>query len=103
MRSIRPFSYALSNGLSVIKSFLKLQPRRRVLLFCIALFGLSFFAVSLLAPTSSALTNNGSIATLDVPLTENFDTLAQTGTNIPWTDNSTIPGWYSTRATYNSG
>ena len=40
---------------------------------------------------------------LGVPLTENFDTLASTGTDIAWTDNSTIPGWYSTRATYNSG
>ena len=41
--------------------------------------------------------------TLGVPLTENFDTLASTGTGIAWTDNSTIPGWYSTRTTYNSG
>src|SRR4029079_19694160 len=38
-----------------------------------------------------------------VPLTENFDTLALAGTNLAWTDNTTIPGWYSTRATYNSG
>jgi len=52
---------------------------------------------------SFALTNGGSITALGVPLTENFDTLALTGTNIAWTDNSTIPGWYSTRATYNSG
>ena len=38
-----------------------------------------------------------------VPLTENFDTLASAGTGIAWADNSTIPGWYSTRTAYNSG
>jgi endonuclease G len=56
-----------------------------------------------LAKPSFALTNGGSLTALGVPLTENFDTLASTGTGIAWTDNSTIPGWYSTRATYNSG
>src|SRR5580765_5672253 len=56
-----------------------------------------------LLPPSFALTNGGSITALGVPLTENFDTLASTGTTIAWTDNSTIPGWYSTRAAYNSG
>ena len=50
-----------------------------------------------------ALTNGGSITSFGVPLTENFDSLVSTGTNLTWTDNSTIPGWYSTRATYNSG
>jgi hypothetical protein len=25
---------------------------------------------------------------------QNFDTLAQTGTNITWSNDSTIPGWY---------
>src|SRR5678815_4237996 len=46
---------------------------------------------------SSALTNGGSITALGVPLTETFNSLAQTGTNLVWTDNSTISGWYSTR------
>src|SRR5205085_3649664 len=59
--------------------------------------------VSALVQRSSALTNNGSITTLGSPLTENFDTLASTGTNIAWADNVTIPGWYSSRTTYNSG
>ena len=59
--------------------------------------------ISNIVPPSLALTNGGSITALGVPLTENFDTLASTGTNIAWTDNSTIPGWYSTRATFNSG
>jgi endonuclease G, mitochondrial len=52
---------------------------------------------------SFALTNGGSITALETALTENFDALAQTGTNVTWTDNSTIPGWYSTRVTYNTG
>jgi hypothetical protein len=52
---------------------------------------------------SFAITNGGSISTLGVPLTETFDTLASAGTSNVWTDNSTIPGWWSTRTTYNSG
>jgi len=59
--------------------------------------------MSHLVQSSFALTNGGSITALGVQLTENFDTLASTGTGIAWVDNSTIPGWYSTRATYNSG
>lgn len=39
---------------------------------------------------------------------QNFDTLATSGTANPWTNNSTLPGWYSTRnstntASYRSG
>src|SRR6266404_952550 len=59
--------------------------------------------ISALVQPSSAITNGGSITALGVPLTENFNTLASTGTGLTWTDNSTIPGWYSTRTTYNSG
>ena len=49
---------------------------------------------------SFATTNGGSITALGVPLTENFDTLASSGTGIAWTDDSTIPGWWSNRTTY---
>ena len=68
-----------------------------------ALLVIAFIAISFIAFPSSALTNNGSIVTLGAPLTENFDTLASTGTGIAWADNTTIPGWYSSRVTYNSG
>ena len=54
-------------------------------------------------PRSSALTNNRDITAFDTPLTENFDTLASAGTNVAWSDNSTIPGWYASRATYTAG
>src|SRR5262245_22031496 len=60
-------------------------------------------SVSYFVQSSSAVTNGASITTLGVALTENFDSLASTGTGIAWTDNSTIPGWYSSRTTYNSG
>jgi DNA/RNA endonuclease G (NUC1) len=60
-------------------------------------------SISRIVRSSFALTNGGSITALGVPLTENFDTLAQTGTNITWTDNSTIPGWYSSRVAYTAG
>lgn len=78
-----------------------LHSRRLLLLLCA--FAFSVIVISFITSPSSALTNNGSITTLESPLTENFDTLASTGTGIAWTDNSTIPGWYSTRVTYNAG
>ena len=74
---------------------------RRVLF--LSFFFLAAVAISFVASPSSALTNNGSITTLESPLTESFDTLASTGTGIAWTDNTTIAGWYSSRVTYNSG
>lgn len=40
---------------------------------------------------------------LNSPYSQNFDTLATAGTNIAWTNDSTISGWYSTRTTYNAG
>lgn len=51
------------------------------------------------------LTNNGSITAFNTALTENFNTLATTpeNTDVTWTDNSTIPGWYSTRTAYRPG
>jgi hypothetical protein len=52
---------------------------------------------------SLALTNGGNMTAFDTPLVEDFNTLASTGTGLTWTDNVTIPGWYSTRTTYNSG
>jgi len=33
---------------------------------------------------------------------QNFDALPASGTSIPWTDNSTLPGWYAWRTTPNS-
>jgi hypothetical protein len=82
------------------------HPTRRIrplFVTVLALLAIAFIAISFIASPSSALTNNGSIVTLGAPLTENFDTLASTGTGIAWADNTTIPGWYSSRVTYNSG
>src|SRR5215213_3308679 len=81
-----------------------LHPIRSIRAFvALVLFSLTFIAISFIASPSSALTNNGSIITLEPPLTENFDTLASTGTGLAWADNGTIPGWYSSRTTYNTG
>jgi DNA/RNA endonuclease G (NUC1) len=60
-------------------------------------------ASSEIARPSLAITNGGNITTLGVPLTENFDALASTGTGVTWTDDSTIPGWWSSRVNYNTG
>jgi uncharacterized repeat protein (TIGR01451 family) len=54
----------------------------------------------LLAPRAHAQV---SLTTLGTPYTQNFDGLALAGTNIAWTDNVVILGWYSTRTTYNAG
>lgn len=45
-------------------------------------------------PTASAQV---SITTLGSPYTQNFNTLANSGTSNPWSDNSTLEGWYATR------
>jgi trimeric autotransporter adhesin len=41
-----------------------------------------------------------SLTTTGVPVIQNFNTLAQTGTANTWTDNTTITGWYSNRVVY---
>ena len=33
---------------------------------------------------------------------QNFNTLADTGTRITWTDDSTIPGWYASEDEYHA-
>lgn len=40
---------------------------------------------------------------LNSPYSQNFDSLANSGTNIPWNDDSTISGWYSNRTSYTAG
>ncbi|MGE0246926.1 MAG: choice-of-anchor Q domain-containing protein, partial [Pyrinomonadaceae bacterium] len=55
------------------------------------------------SPNRAFLTNGGSINAFGSALTENFDGLANTGTNTAWTDNITISGAYSDAATYNAG
>src|SRR5438105_425268 len=59
--------------------------------------------IARLIPASTALSNGGVITAFNTPLTENFDSLASSGSSIAWADNSTIPGFYSTRVVYNTG
>lgn len=40
------------------------------------------------------------LTTLGTPYTQDFNTLANSGAANPWTDNTTILGWYSSRTTY---
>jgi hypothetical protein len=44
-----------------------------------------------------------SISNYNFTYTQDFNSLASTGTNIIWTDNATITGWYSSRITYDAG
>jgi hypothetical protein len=43
-----------------------------------------------------------SISNYNFTYNQNFNALAMTGTNIPWTDNTTVTGWYSSRTIYNT-
>ncbi|MCG2614203.1 Ig-like domain-containing protein [Terrimonas sp. NA20] len=57
-------------------------------------------------PTASITLTDNDIAAA-IPLTtsysQDFNSLATTGTAITWADNTTIPGWYASRVVYNTG
>ena len=56
---------------------------------------LSALLAAALAAVASPVAAQVSLTTIGTPYTQNFDTLAVTGTANPWTDNSTLLGWYS--------
>jgi DNA/RNA endonuclease G (NUC1) len=87
----------------MLKSPRQQLARVRPIVLLIAIITICTVGISHLVQSSFALTNGGSITTLGVPLTENFDTLASTGTAITWTDSSTVAAWYSNRTAYNTG
>src|SRR5689334_22933561 len=68
------------------------------------LFGLVATGLFLLIAvvTTTAPTNAAPLAAIPLgsTYTQNFDSLSNTGTTNVWTDDSTIPGWYSTRTVY---
>jgi DNA/RNA endonuclease G (NUC1) len=94
---------SLQSGKNRSKSRSKPSSRRTFPVYLAILAVLAVSAIFALTQRSSALTNNGSITSFGSAMTESFDSLASTGTNIAWADNTTIPGWYSSRTTYNSG
>ncbi len=84
-------------ALSVRPSVKRIRPAALLTVLTLACVAIS----SLRVAPSLALTNGGSITALDSPLTENFDSLGTAGAT--WLDNTTIPGWYSTRTAYVAG
>ncbi len=54
----------------------------------------------LLSATAYAQVN---INSLPATITQDFNSLATSGTNNSWSDNTTLPGWYSTRTEYRAG
>lgn len=69
---------------------------------CVSIFGASWWrgqakvarvrpVMDNVIPASPSI----SITTLGTPITQNFDTLATTGTTNTWTDDTTLPGWYA--------
>jgi uncharacterized protein len=63
----------------------------------------AFIAAAALALSTSIAPRSDAQVNLAGGASQNFDTLASTGTGIAWSNNVTLPGWYSTRTTYNSG
>jgi hypothetical protein len=63
------------------------------------LFVLSLGAVSVLTTNAQILLSGG------LTYSENFDSLASSsaGATVPWTDNTTVPGWYASRAILTTG
>jgi DNA/RNA endonuclease G (NUC1)/fibronectin type 3 domain-containing protein len=60
----------------------------------IALAGFALLSLLLVAAAPVA-TAQVSLTTLGSPYSQSFDTLAQSGTTNPWSDNTTIAGWYA--------
>jgi uncharacterized repeat protein (TIGR01451 family) len=57
----------------------------------LVLLGLASVLALVVAPLRAQV----SLTTIGAASTQNFDTLATTGTANTWTDNTTLPGWYS--------
>lgn len=51
----------------------------------------------------TTVTNPAGTISLSTPYSENFDSLAASGTGNAWSDANTLEGWYSNRTTYNAG
>lgn len=76
----------------------RFQPRFFLLLIVVVLISISLIQFGAFG---GALSKNGrmkpsvSIPSLGTAITQNFDSLLTSGTANPWTDDSTLPGWYS--------
>lgn len=93
-----PIKFSLS-AFKLIKGCSRYIQMSLLAVALMALYGGIHLAASWAAAAPAVI----SLTTLGTPYTQNFDSLAQTGTNVAWTDDTTINGWYSTRTTYNGG
>ncbi|HEX8153593.1 MAG TPA: hypothetical protein VF698_10725, partial [Thermoanaerobaculia bacterium] len=64
------------------------MPHRRPVRFTTALFIVVCALIGAPAWAQVSLTSNATV-------TQTVDSLASSGTANPWTDNTTIPGWYA--------
>jgi hypothetical protein len=63
-------------------------------------FTLALLCLTLLAALPSSAAAPQAAVSLTAPYTQNFNTLAASGAANAWGDDSTLPGWYTSRVTY---
>jgi uncharacterized repeat protein (TIGR01451 family) len=76
--------------------------RKLIVSIGVSLLALAVLLMALPSPLPSADAKSLAVQPLSVPYTQTFDTLANSGTNITWTNDSTLPGWYSSRTAYST-
>jgi len=62
----------------------------------LAVLLLAVLLLALAAPQQVVMAQ-APLGTIGVPYTQNFNSLANSGTSNPWTNNSTLTGWYATQ------
>ena len=82
--------------MSVIQGFFSnLFQKNRPSVLIWLVFSLLIVAVFFGVPRGRAEKNIAPAISIGTPISQNFDTLATSGATNTWTDNTTLPGWYS--------
>lgn len=68
----------------------------------VSLLALAVLLMALPSPLPSADAKPLAAQSLSVTYTQTFDALANSGTDITWTNDSTLPSWYASRASYSA-
>jgi uncharacterized repeat protein (TIGR01451 family) len=69
-------------------------------LFVILLMTITALTLTTMSLSAQPLPRPTAAISLALPYTQNFNSLATSGSSNTWTDDATLSGWYSTRSTY---